>query len=108
MMERSFEMWRRGVRTRKRDCPVWPVRFQGRRLRGEFLLSSYMGGRFMVITTPDNQWLFLSGELEQGAKFVRDHQDRSSPVGWAFGFTPGQRLPTVRPLDLPGAEEEGE
>ena len=84
LLERSFQHWLAGVRTRRRDCPkdLWPIRFQGRNLSGEFLVSTYVGATYTVITTPTDQWLLLTAEMEQHRLLGAECRRRATPFGF--------------------------
>jgi hypothetical protein len=84
MMERSFQKWQAGFRTRRAGCPkgLWPLRFQGKPLEGEFLVSSYVGGTFTVITTPTDQWLVLTSELEQAELLAKNAEKTAKPFAF--------------------------
>ena len=58
LLARSREKFAGGVRTK-----IGPMRFGGRVLMN-YLLSTYMGGEYAVITTRHEQWLVMSSELE--------------------------------------------
>jgi hypothetical protein len=101
MLERSFAKWQEGLRTQPKDCPVWPVYWQGKPLSGAFLVSGYAQGTFAVITTPAHQWLCLTAELSQARRLGRRMVQTATP----FGVLIEQRGKKVTPVDLP--KEEG-
>lgn len=92
LMERSLNKWNAGMRTREQYSPkeLWPFVFQGKPMMGEFLVSSYAGGKYTVVTNATEQWFVLTDELEQGRFIQGDHSATSKPFG--FIVNPGRPL----------------
>lgn len=74
---RSKQKFDGGLRTRRQDSHIWPLTHQGRRLDGDFLISTYVGGVIGVITTPTWQWVGPTVEMDQGEGFARNHSAKA-------------------------------
>jgi hypothetical protein len=79
LMERSHDKWKAGMRTKEQHTPkeLWPFVLNGKPMTGEFLVSSYAGGAYTVVTTATDQWFVLTEELEQGQFIKSDHSATS-------------------------------
>jgi hypothetical protein len=78
-LDRSKQKFQAGLRTRKKDCKVWPLTHAGKELSGEFLVSTYFGGTIGVITTPTSQWVGMIEEMDQGAELAGNHAEIARP-----------------------------
>lgn len=73
--ERSKEKYSEGLRTREL------LTFKGNPITGDFLLSSYNGGIYSVITWPSVQLLFMTEELDQSSMLLERHARTSTWFG---------------------------
>lgn len=86
LLERSLEKFDEGLRSRPTKGGLPATRFEGRELKdGTYLLSTYLGGMYAVITTRYWQWVGLTEQLTGAASIVANHQKTATPVVFQLG-----------------------
>ena len=80
LYERSAQKFQEGVRT------TIPFRMDGKPLTGDYLVSTYIGGCVLVVTTRREQWLVMTDEQNPDAASTlrKVHEQIATP----FGFIP--------------------
>jgi hypothetical protein len=74
LLDRSEEKYQQGFRTKKQYVPYkdWCAY---RRLYGvDFLVSTYVGGMYVVVTTPTAQYGYLTEEMANADALLHSHR----------------------------------
>jgi hypothetical protein len=78
---RSLEKFNEGLRTTKNVChfDVW---CWARKLTSgtDFLISSYGGGDYTVVTTAEKQWAFLTEELKEINNVMHNEHEETATL----------------------------
>src|SRR5262245_39835690 len=78
LLHRSEEKFQQGLRTKKQYCDYqnWCAY---RKLYGaDFLVSTYVGGTYAVVTTPTAQYGYLTEEMANAAALIKNHSQNAS------------------------------
>jgi len=78
LLHRSEEKYQQGLRTKKQYCDYkdWCAY---RRLYGvDFLVSTYVGGTYCIVTTPTAQYGYLTEELSNADALLHSHRNNAN------------------------------
>src|SRR5262249_43380290 len=90
LFHRSEQKFNEGVRTTKRDLPYRNWCELCRSFGESFLVSSYCGGIYCVVTTPTQQYGLLTEELQEGQTLVNLHARQANIFATGINVTTGE------------------
>jgi hypothetical protein len=105
LLSRSEEKFQQGLRSRKKHMNYrdW-CKFR-RAFGDDFLVSTYSGGTYCVVTTPNAQYGYLTEEMETADSLLQHHQKEARPFVTEIE---GDRMTHYKGTDLASIAHETE
>jgi hypothetical protein len=78
LLNRNEEKYQQGLRTKKRNVPYKDWCEYRRKYGADFLVSTYVGGTYCIVTTPTAQYGYLTEEMANTDVLLHSHRNNAN------------------------------